>query len=67
MIYHVMILYPELFADFYGECYVWSGEAASEGKAICQAKLDMVEANADSGLAHNDLVVSLVIKGGEVL
>lgn len=66
MTYNVLILYPEHLADFYGECYVWSGEAESEDMAVHQAKWDMVEANNYPDGMFNDLVVSLVVKGGEV-
>lgn len=67
MTYNVLILYPEHLADFYGECYVWSGEAESEDMAVHQAKREMIEANADPDWMSKDLVVSLVVRGGEVL
>lgn len=67
MRYNVLILYPEHLADFYGECFLWTGEADSEDTATNQAKWDMVEANADPDNLFDDLIVSLVVKGGEVL
>ena len=70
--YHVLLLYPDYVADYFGESYFSDPiDASSPYEAADIAKSACVEANmcGDDPVPNfekEDLVVLLVVKGGEV-
>lgn len=70
--YHVLLLYPEHFANHYGETYCDRIEAENEDQAVCIAKHECLEnikvgVDPDPGFDVDGLVCLLVVKGGEVV
>ena len=71
--YHVLLLYPEEFANEYGETYMSDPiEAENPEEAVKKAKRDCCEANDwlnsnDWHPNYEDITTLLVVKGGEII